>query len=364
MKRAIRRLLAGLIAVACATSVVVATAMPAAAEDPVFTVWMSASGSDVSDGLTSATPVKTLARVEQILEATLPSLDVEVRIDQGVYTAQQTDWDFYIPGRTISFMPANYTVGQSVAPLRPVFRGDASTPGWWFYATLPAGHPGGDTGLRFYYLRVERYGGGGLLIDGGNGPNEDGVRVPVGAGANGNTMHQMYFYRLGNKWGAAPAGYAGLDLVNSSTNVITSNHFIALENVTTYVEAIHGIYLAHGSSFNVITGNEFYTITGPPMRTRNVSDFNNIYANTFTRTKDPAYHEWYCGQGCVDNNPGSRLECPSELNVFHENSLVSDYLGGYLDTWGMVLGGTTNSGPAICGPLSGVRLQTYGNTHP
>lgn len=336
-----------------------ATVAPAA----VYTVYVSPTGSDAGDGRTPATAVKTLRRVEAMLTAAKPQTDVEVRIKQGTYVAPTTVWRFYVPGHTVTFMPVDYDPGDTYEDIagRPVLRSDGSN-GYWFSARLPSGHPGGNTNLRFYYLQVERYASGGLQFHGGVTTNSQGITVPATAGVNNNTVYGMLFTQLGSKHSAAGFGYGGLNTWNSSGNLIRNNHFVAHENTGGDAGLIHGIYLAHHSNGNTIASNRFSAVSGGPMRTRNDSNDNTIYGNTFTRTGTVGYSEWFCDTSCVAANPGHARECASHGNVFRDNDLVSGYSGGTLGTWALTPSGINYPGGAGCDNAGKPRLRTWGNT--
>lgn len=326
-----------------------------------YKVWLSPTGSDASDG-SQAAPVLTLARAQAILRAVAPDDDVEVRIAQGTYVAGQTTWDFYVPGHFVTFMPADYEVGEDVTGIagRPVFRSNGSL-GYWFVAKLPDNYSGSDLDarLRFYYLQVERYGKGGLMFYGRTAV-VDGRRVPT-TGVNGNTVWGMKFQEIGSAWGPEQ-GYGALSLNNSSGNYINANHFRYIENADPFESYIHGVYALHGSSNNTIRKNSFYRNSGDPVRIRNQSHDNDIHENTLTLTGIQAYSEWFCDQECVDENPGSVRECASQGNVFHHNTRVSAYNGGYLKLWALFPPDQNNAGPPGCPALTKPRLVTYGNT--
>ena len=350
---------AALLGILLLASLLVAT--PAYADGP-FTLWVSTSGSDANDG-TQAAPVLTLARVQNILRDVEPTTDVEVRINQGTYSAPQTTWDFYIPGHTITFMPHDYEYGEGVSGIagRPVFASSTGV-GWWLNVMLPAGSTGMDTGLRFYYLQVEGYMKGGVIVQGRH-HDVGGFRVPDGSGANGNTFFGMVFRRMGSVWvSGAGMGYGGIVLENSSGNSIRNSHFLNLENLAPDGPHIHGVYVEHGSTGNDIGSNNFKWINGGPMRTRNLADDNDVHDNRFERVLQAGYSEWYCNELCVSNNPGALLECPSQGNVFHDNTIISDYAGGPLDEWELYPDpGVWDEGPTRCGALLTPRVTTYGN---
>jgi hypothetical protein len=284
-----------------------------------------------------------------------PTTDVEVRIAQGTYVAGQTTWTTFLDGHMITFLPVDYVIGGP-APTRPVFRSDGSD-SWWLRAQLSSTDPGRTTGLRFYYLRVEKYHEGGLMIN-GRYETVNGHRVPGSTGANGNTIYGMYFYQLGSKYTTlAGYGFAALDLVNSSDNLIRNSHFINVENEDPYGNYIHGVYLAHGSSNNQITGNRFQVVSGDAVRIRNRSSDNEITGNTMDRVARTAYVvDWFCDGDCVTStNP---QECAGQGNKFHGNDLVSGYLGSSHPASLLVPTGQRHTGPG-CPALTADRLMTY-----
>lgn len=122
------------------------------------------------------------------------------------------------------------------------------------------------------------------------------------------------------------------------------------------------MYLAHWSKRNIVAANRFYMVSGGPMRTRNDSNDNDVYSNTFERAGVGAYYsKWFCDSGCVADNPGSPRECASHGNVFHENNLVSGYSGGDLSVWALTPPGIDYPGGAGCDNGGQKRLRTWGN---
>ena len=340
------------------------SASPTLGDDPIYRLYLSPHGSDDNSGRTPQDPLLTLAGAHDVLTSDRPTTDVEVRIAQGTYVAPPTMWQFYIPGHSISFMPADYDYGEGIADIagRPVFHGNGSA-GWWFSARLPAGHPGGNTNLRFYYLQVESYARGGLVISGGITTNRAGIRIPANAGANRNTILGMVFRQLGSRHSTAGFGYAGLDLVNSSDNRIHFNLFDQHENTGRNAGLIHGVYLAHGSQRNIVSRNRFSYISGGPIHARNDSNNNEFAANTFERAgTTSAYYDWFCDARCVRDNPGQPRECPSHGNVFRDNQLVSTYRGNRLAAWGLKVPGNDNVGGPGCDNGGQKRIRTFGNT--
>lgn len=348
----------------------------------VFTVYMappSAGGSDDHEGLTPDQSVVSLVRVEQVLRAYQPSTDVEVRIKQGVYELPpMQNWRFYVPGRTISFLPIDYQYGDSHEDIagRPVFRNKRNAngtypDGFWLVAR-PGATPtsplynGGTSGLRFYYLQVELYSHGGIGINAGTTTDhryDPPIYLKANHGLNGNTFFGMQFMKIGNKWTGGDYGYGAIVLTNSSRNTIANNHFVNVENTAAYRGYIHGVYATHFSSYNQVSANRFAYIGGNPVKTRDRSSLNTFEGNTFTRTGDTAYYrDDICDRACAIANNMSR-ECAGYGNRFVNNNLVSGYEGSAIATWLLSPAGNTYAGGSPCTlPAGERRLYTGGNT--
>jgi hypothetical protein len=366
----------------------------AAAGPPVFTVYMAASGSDDNTGTSADSPVYSLHRVQDVLVAAKPQTDVEVRIAQGVYSLRPfQDWRFYIPGHTISFMPADYQYGDGINDIagRPIFRNRVTDtgllPGYWLQLRLPSDpadplYNGGTSGLRFYYLQIEHYSAGGISIYGNSertsvvtdpaGLSSAGLTVQGSAGLNGNTVFGMEFNEVGSKYGTSSNGcglthgYGAVLLADSSNNTVDNNHFIHVENnkgpdCAADTNLIHGLYIAGFSSGNEVKGNEFTHVSGAPVKLRDRSNNNTVESNTFTDSGDHGYYyEQFCATDC---GVAHVRECASYGNRFAYNTLVSGYQGRKPPTFALDPAGATYAGAAApCSIPAGVeRLHTAGN---
>ena len=266
-------------------------AAPAAAAGSQ-TIYLNASGSDTASGASPAAAVRTLERVEQLVAAGPADQDVEVRIHAGTYVAQQTIWQTYRPGHTISFLPDDYEIGggaDSIAA-RPVFQNARASgsnryiAGYWFYACAGGAlTDGGTSGLRFYYLQAQYYSSGGISLDGSAGScgggysPSSGPGLPSARGLDGNTVFGMVFTSLGNEYTGGVCGdadwprcgYGGIVLTESSGNRIANNHFVNLRNSEN--SYIHAVYITHKSSHNTFTGNNVTGVSSNPVKVRESS---------------------------------------------------------------------------------------------
>jgi hypothetical protein len=370
---------AGAMSLACVLFIGIAPPATAAA---VFTVYMSATGSDTASGLTLATAVKTLVRVQEILRTQRPVADVEVRIKQGTYVAPpMQNWRFYVPGRTISFLPVDYEYGEDETGIagRPIFRNRTDKPeGFWLQPRLPREtsdplYNGGTSGLRFFYLQIEEYSSGGVSVwgDSERDVTDDSfdppLRKPGSTGLNGNTFQGVRFYHLGNMWAPCPGcdGYGAIVLTNSSDNDISGNEFVNIEN-DVEPGMIHGTYVTHFSSRNTIAHNTFSGISGDPVKLRDRSNHNNIEFNTFTRSGvNSFYREEFCDLGCIwGHSEVNGRQCASYHNRFADNQLRSDYDGdNSSESWTLSPAGLTHPGEYPCSiPAGDQRLRTARNT--
>lgn len=377
-----RAVLGGLIAaVAALGAAAPVTAMgagkPASPASPTLTIYLAPAnkgGSDSHTGLTTSSPILTLARAQQVLARIQPKTDVQVRIEQGTYVVGETDWTFYIPGHTISFMPINYVLGHGRPPGGdPVF---AETPQhfwWWFHALEPASasaplHNGGTTALRFYYLEIKGYANG-IGLDGQTGHpsvNKQGMYIQPSAGVNGNSVTGMTFIDIGDKFGPGKGidGFGAILLTDSSNNVISNNTFDAIENTGSTTGQIHGIYDTHFSSSNTITLNKFESISAEAIKVRDRSNFNVIEHNTFIATGGvSAYRDQFCDQACVNANPGTSRQCASYGNKFYFNTIGTAFLGGQQNAWSLDPPGQFYAGNSGCLiPKGEQRLHAGSNT--
>lgn len=320
-----------------------------------YTVYMSANGSDKNDGLSTKTPVLTVDRVQKILKTAKPKSNVEVRIKKGVYRGQSVEWNFYVKGRTISFMPLDYKYGNSLKSIagRPVFTGEGKP---WFISARHGGE-GGDTKLRFYYLAVTRYSNVGIKISGVL-KKENGLIKARNKGANNNIFFGNAFYKMGSKY-VKNQTYGAIDLVNSRHNSIRNNVFQDLVNTGDSLEQshVHGVYLAHHSNRNTIERNRFVNISGYPVNVRNDSNNNVFKNNRFTGTRFAAFGEWFADTGGV-------RECASHGNKFHNNSLGRRNDGGQLGGARLVVGFNNNSYKGThkdCDNSNQLRVRSYNN---
>ncbi len=235
---------------------------------------------------------------------------------------------------------------------------------------------GGTSGLRFYYLQVERYSDGLNLMGLPYGEDTDGGSPPFFIrhtyGLNGNTLAGMEFHDIGTKWThSSAAGYGAVVLTNSSHNTITNSHFLHIESTGDQAPLIHGVYLTHFSSYNVVSHSRFSYVSGTPTKVRDRSTLNSVEYNTFERAGDGAYYrDDVCDHACFVQYDARAEECSGYHNRFIDNTLTSGYDGEQnarvylLWPWKPTVAeeNVYAGDPGRCALPSGEnRLQTWGN---
>jgi hypothetical protein len=360
--------LAAITATGCAAA---SAAVPASAPArpgnvTIYLAPASKGGKDSNTGLTSSSPILTLAHAQQILTGLNPTGNVTVRITQGTYVAGAITWSFYVPGHTISFMPVNYTGGGRPPGGDPVFA-DPSSKGThigqtWFTAVLPPApsplHDGGNTDLRFYYLAIEDYTQG-ISFNGqaGHSWHNATFYVQPSAGVNGNDVSGMTFSDIGDLFAPSETGYGAILFTDSSHDAIYNNTFDGLYN-SGDTDQLHALYITHFSSYNTVDHNLFENTNGEAVKVRDRSNYNNVFSNTFNDTGGvSAYLDDFCDQQCVAGaSPKKYRECASYGNRFADNTIET---GAW---WDLIPPGETYAGGAPCSiPNGQVRLDTAGN---
>jgi hypothetical protein len=334
----------------------------------IYLAPLNKGGKDSNTGLTSSSPLLTLAHAQTVLQRLNPTGNVTIRIKQGTYLANAITWWFYVPGKTISFMPINYTGGGRPPGGDPAFvdptSGGTHIGQTWFTAVLPAApsplHDGGTTGLHFYYLAVEDYTQGISFNGLGGHPGHNSTfYIQETSGLNGNEVSGMTFYDIGDLYApVAPtsAGYGVILTTNSSDNNIYNDTFDNFNNSGDHDE-LHALYMTHFSSYNNVYSNLFEFSDGEAVKVRDRSNYNDVYDNTFNGTGGvSAYLDDFCDQGCVQENAGKYRECASYGNRFAYNTIETNAF------WDLIPPGNDYAGGPPCTiPKGQVRLHTAGN---
>jgi hypothetical protein len=269
-------------------------------------LFLSPAGNDSANGASAESAIATLARAHDLVAAALakPPQDVTIRVAPGTYTGQTVVWRATSPDVSIVITgPDN--------PATPAIF-DGNKQGTTFFALAP--RTGAPTNLTLSNLTITDYRTA-VTFAGSSSGNERWS-------SNNRLLNNRFLANGGTAVVPMGRSTAIVRLVNSRQNMIAGNVFDGMKGKD--CKLLHAIYLAHGSSRNVITDNEFLNGCGDPIRVRDRSNQNLIYDNRFDRVGNKAaYTEWYC----TSRTRCRRDECPPAGNEFFNNSLGTNFDG-------------------------------------
>lgn len=278
-----------------------------AVETP-FKIYVSPTGNDSYLGLTPGSAVKSLQRVNTILdenlhfdEDTYSGPDIEVRIAPGTYYGQTVVWTAINPLHSITFMSDN------ADNVRPTFNGQ-TTPGQtsssnYFFSIRRAG----PTNLHFRFLRIENY---------NNGMS---FRGETWASNESNSVYGCHFSRIGTLYTTfADGAFGAVNLRSTDFNRVENSYFYNIENKSADT-SVHALYISNGSDENYVANNKFWKTSGVALKLRNDNWWNVFEYNSFS------------ADGPVPNTAGyfdhpEAGEASSCQSVFRYNLLDGTYL--------------------------------------
>jgi hypothetical protein len=114
---------------------------------------------------------------------------------------------------------------------------------------------------------------------------------------------------------------AAVRLVNADKVEIVNNRFVQISNRFS-CSLIHALYVAHGSTNNVIEDNDFEDSCGDAIRFRDGSSGNKVVRNSFVDAwADAPISDWYCDASSRKDCTKKTPECPSFDNEVAENRI-------------------------------------------
>ncbi|MDZ7896324.1 MAG: right-handed parallel beta-helix repeat-containing protein [Sphingobium sp.] len=110
-------------------------------------------------------------------------------------------------------------------------------------------------------------------------------------------------------------------LVNADRVQIVNNRFQDIRNRQT-CNRLHAVYVAHGSTDNLVQGNAFQDGCGDAVRFRDRSSGNRVVNNTFIDFwVDAPISDWYCDSTLSNKCTKRTPECPSFDNEIAGNRI-------------------------------------------
>lgn len=272
------------------------------------TLFVGPDGKSTNSGLSKNDPLPDLTSAwTQALAGKWPVTHLEIRVLPGTYIGQTVRLS------TDGRMPQ--LVIRREGEERPVFDG-AGSPGTWLSISANK-HP-------ISHISIS-----GLMVTGyATAISLNGSRKVDQLAVTDVTLRDNIFDTIGQ---FAPTqekpSTAAVRLVNADRVQIINNRFVHIRN-RQHCALIHAVYLAHGSTNNLIEGNYFEDVCGDAIRTRDASNNNRIVGNTFVDAWDVApISDWFCDsrvrKDCTKETP----ECPSFANEVANNRIEARRLG-------------------------------------
>lgn len=267
-------------------------------------IHVSPTGNDAGKGASDADAVATIQRAVKLAEAAPAGTTLaKIVLKPGTYKAQ----NFETRGSREN-VPILITSGSGG---RAVFDGDGQG-GTWMTLKPRGGNP---SNVKIQGIDVTNYE---TVI------NVEGNRNKPELWAGGMEIRDNRFSNIGDvaRNGADPST-AALRLVNSDQNIIVGNQFARIKN-NKLCGLLHALYIAHGSTENLIEGNTFEDSCGDAVRFRDRSDNNVVRNNSFTDawSRSPV-SDWFCNPAQRSNCTKEAGECPSFNNVVENNKVTA-----------------------------------------
>jgi len=266
-------------------------------------IYASPTGNDAGNGIALNEAVFSIQRAIKLAEeAPLGTERVKIIFLPGTYLAQQ----FETAGNPDQ-VPILVTSGGDG---RAIFDGNGRG-GTWMVLRPSNGH---SANIIIDGIQVINY---------ETAINVTGDRNNSSKWAGGIEIRNNRFSNIGDiaLSGAKPST-AAIRLVNADNNVIVGNEFSRIRNNKS-CGLLHAVYLAHGSTNNLIEGNAFSDSCGDAIRFRDGSDNNVVRNNRFTDAwaRSPV-SDWFCNKDQRSDCTKESGECPSLNNLIEGNKVI------------------------------------------
>ncbi|MCG9077541.1 right-handed parallel beta-helix repeat-containing protein [Laribacter hongkongensis] len=267
-------------------------------------IHVSPNGNDAREGGSEVDAVSSIGRAMKLAEAApAGTTQAKIILTPGTYKGQTVRTRGN--GNDVPILITNGSGG------RAVFDGDGKG-GTWLTLEPRGGNP---SNIKIKSIEVRNYE---TAID------VRGNRNNPSAWAGGLEIRDCWFANIGDiaRADAVPST-AAIRLVNSDRNVIAGNWFSHIQNRQRCV-LLHSLYIAHGSTDNLVEGNTFDDSCGDAIRFRDEANNNVVRDNTFIDawSRSPV-SDWFCNQGQRNDCTKASGECPSENNLLENNKVVS-----------------------------------------
>lgn len=267
-------------------------------------IFVRPNGNNSNKGLSQPDAVASIERAMKLAEAAPASTtQVKIMLAPGIYMGQSFETRGNSDGVTILV-----TSGDGG---RAVFDG-AGKGGTWMALKPRAGNP---ANIKIQGIEVTNY---------ETAINVQGNRNNPAMWAGSLEIRNSRFANIGDIARVdAPPSTAAIRLVNSDHNVIVGNQFFNIRN-NKRCGLLHALYIAHGSTDNLIEGNTFEDVCGDAVRIRDGSNDNIVRGNKFIDawSRSPV-SDWFCNSSKRSDCTKKAGECPSYNNLVENNEVIA-----------------------------------------
>jgi parallel beta-helix repeat protein len=283
----------------------VTTSLLAAAGGPVV-MFVGPGGSAAASGKSQDKPLPDLqTALDKGLAAAGDAKKLEIRVLPGTYQ-----------GQTLVIKSGDgdrprIEILRDAENTRPVFDGAGANITW--LSVSADGKPVSD--IAVFGLEVTRYRTA-ITLNGSR--DKDNLNI------GDVTIRNNIFRVIGQQSPAQTApSTAAVRLVNADRVKIINNQFIDVRNLQR-CGLIHAIYVAHGSTGNLIKDNTFENSCGDSIRFRDASGGNRVEGNTFIDAwAEAPISDWFCDSSGREDCTKKTPECPSLGNEVTGNKVTA-----------------------------------------
>jgi hypothetical protein len=257
-------------------------------------MYVGPGGAAASSGLSMDKPLPDLqSALDKGMASGGKAKSIEIRVLPGTYTSQN------LVIKSGDGAQPRIEIRRSADKTRPVFDGGGKNSTWLTVTADSAP----ITQLSVSGLEVTGYSTAITL---------NGSRDKAGLNVSDVTIRNNVFRVIGQQSPAQTApSTAAVRLVNADRVQIINNQFIDVRN-RQRCGLIHAIYVAHGSTGNLIKDNIFENSCGDSIRFRDASGGNRVEGNTFIDAwAEAPISDWFCDSSGRDDCTKKTPECPS-----------------------------------------------------
>lgn len=270
--------------------------------DDLAHIYVSPQGDDRAEGVSPTLAVKSFGRALQLGSRLANKKEVVVKFLDGNYGDMnlRVVWPY---GAT-----AKLTIEADSDKGRVVFDGRSGSKTWMQVVDSPG--PESNVVVRGFVVRNYR-----------QAIQFAGDRFAVESSLTNNLIEHNVFENIGQFKDDVEPALAAIHMLNTSHSIIRGNTFRNIKNLQR-CDGLHAIYLAGGSSNNMITDNTFDGGCGDTIKVRDRSNFNKIERNSFSRQDGRSlFVDSFCDPRKQVECKDAKQECPSWGNIFKSNQI-------------------------------------------